>query len=93
MNRSVRISFVSLGCPKALAENGKVVVTDCMDAEPETITTAYSSVLAVTGLQQCESVLEAVRRAAPPGWNPHINFIPAHGIKLTPQYYAYLKIS
>src|SRR3954469_8251036 len=44
----------------ALAENGKVVVTGCMGAEPEKITEKYPNVLAITGPQQYESVLEAV---------------------------------
>jgi len=52
----------------ALAENGKVVVTGCMGAEPEQIRAAHPSVLAITGPQQYESVLDAVRsrRAAEP---------------------------
>jgi len=143
MNRSPRISFVSLGCPKALvdseriitrlraegyelarghsgadlaivntcgfldsaqaeslsaigvamAENGKVIVTGCMGAEPEKITQSYPDVLAITGPQQYESVLEAVRRALPPAHDPYIDLIPPEGIKLTPRHYAYLKIS
>jgi ribosomal protein S12 methylthiotransferase len=143
MNRPPRISFVSLGCPKALvdseriitrlraegyelcrdhadadlaivntcgfldsaqaeslsaigaalAENGKVVVTGCMGAEPEKITAIHPGVLAVTGPQQYESVLEAVHRAAPPQHDPYSDLIPPQGIKLTPRHYAYLKIS
>jgi ribosomal protein S12 methylthiotransferase len=143
MNRPARISFVSLGCPKALVdseriitrlraegyelardhadadlaivntcgfldsaqaeslaaigealtENGKVIVTGCMGAEPEKITAVHPSVLAVTGPQQYETVLEAVHRAAPPQHDPHLDLIPPQGIKLTPRHYAYLKIS
>ena len=143
MNRAPRISFVSLGCPKALvdserivtrlraegyelarehadadlaivntcgfldsaqaeslaaigaalAENGKVVVTGCMGAQPEQITAAYPNVLAVTGPQHYESVLAAVHRAAPPPHDPYVELIPPQGIKLTPRHYAYLKIS
>jgi ribosomal protein S12 methylthiotransferase len=102
MNRPARISFVSLGCPKALvdseriitrlraegyelsrehagadlvivntcgfldsaqaeslsaigtamAENGKVIVTGCMGAEPEKITAVHPGVLAFSGPQQ-----------------------------------------
>ncbi len=33
----------------ALKENGKVIVTGCMGAEPESITRAHPGVLAVTG--------------------------------------------
>jgi ribosomal protein S12 methylthiotransferase len=143
MNRPPRISFVSLGCPKALvdserivtrlraegyelsrdhsgadlalvntcgfldsaqaeslaaigaamAENGKVIVTGCMGAESEKITAVHPGVLAVTGPQQYESVLEAVHRAAPPLHDPYADLIPPEGIKLTPRHYAYLKIS
>ena len=143
MKRPARISFVSLGCPKALvdseriitrlraegyelarehagadlvivntcgfldsaqaeslaavgaamAENGKVIVTGCMGAEPEKITAVHPGVLAVTGPQQYESVVEAVHRAAPPQHDPFADLIPPEGIKLTPRHYAYLKIS
>src|SRR5271169_3634908 len=143
MIRPARISFVSLGCPKALvdseriitrlraegyelarehagadlaivntcgfldsaqaeslaaigaamAENGKVIVTGCMGAEPEKITAVHPGVLAVTGPQQYESVLDAVHRAAPPAHDPYTDLIPPEGIKLTPRHYAYLKIS
>ena len=77
----------------ALAANGKVVVTGCMGAEPETITERYPNVLAITGPQQYESVLDAVHRAAPPQHDPFLDLVPPEGIKLTPRHYAYLKIS
>ena len=51
---------------EAMAENGKVIVTGCMGAEPEAIREAYPDVLSITGPQQYESVLEAVHRAKPP---------------------------
>jgi ribosomal protein S12 methylthiotransferase len=78
---------------EALAENGKVIVTGCMGAEPEAITEKYPDVLAVTGPQQYESVVEAVHRAAPPQHDPFLHLVPPEGIKLTPRHYAYLKIS
>jgi ribosomal protein S12 methylthiotransferase len=77
----------------AMAENGKVIVTGCMGAEPEAIEEAYPGVLSITGPQQYESVLEAVHRALPPAHNPHIDLVPPQGVKLTPRHYAYLKIS
>src|ERR1700759_4956699 len=77
----------------AMAENGKVIVTGCMGAEPEQISAAYPSVLSITGPQQYESVLDAVHRALPPAHNPHLDLVPPQGIKLTPRHYAYLKIS
>src|SRR6266567_2055923 len=77
----------------ALGANGKVIVTGCMGAEPETITERYPNVLAITGPQQYESVVEAVHRAAPPQHDPFLDLVPPEGIKLTPRHYAYLKIS
>src|ERR1700686_4560940 len=78
---------------EAMAENGKVIVTGCMGAEPEQIEAAYPGVLSITGPQQYESVLNAVHRALPPVHNPHLDLVPPQGIKLTPRHYAYLKIS
>ena len=70
-----------------------MIVTGCMGAEPEKITARYPGVLAVTGPQQYESVVEAVHRAAPPRHDPFVDLLPPEGIKLTPRHYAYLKIS
>jgi len=77
----------------ALAENGKVVVTGCMGAEPEQITAVHPGVLAVTGPQQYESVMQAVHAAVPPAHDPFLDLVPDAGVKLTPRHYAYLKIS
>jgi ribosomal protein S12 methylthiotransferase len=138
-----RVSFVSLGCPKALVdseriitrlraegyefsqshagadvvvvntcgfldsakaesleaigaglrENGKVIVTGCMGAEPGAITEKFPDVLAITRPQDYESVVEAVHRAAAPAHDPFIDLVPEQGVKLTPRHYAYLKIS
>ena len=49
--------------------------------------------LAITGPQQYESVLDAVHRAVPPQHDPFLDLVPPEGIKLTPRHYAYLKIS
>jgi ribosomal protein S12 methylthiotransferase len=84
-------SLAAIG--EALNENGKVIVTGCMGADPEKITARYPQVLAVTGPQQYESVVEAVHRAAPPRHRPFLDLLPPQGIKLTPRHYAYLKIS
>src|SRR5437773_6291953 len=78
---------------EAMAENGKVIVTGCMGAEPEQIEAAYPGVLSITGPQQYESVLAAVHRALPPVHNPFLDLVPPEGVKLTPRHYAYLKIS
>jgi ribosomal protein S12 methylthiotransferase len=84
-------SLAAIG--EALAQNGKVIVTGCMGAEPEKITERYPDVLAVSGPQQYESVLGAVHRALPPRHDPFQDLLPPEGIKLTPRHYAYLKIS
>jgi ribosomal protein S12 methylthiotransferase len=78
---------------EALAENGKVIVTGCLGAEPEYITGVHPKVLAVTGPQQYEQVLDAVHGAVPPSPDPFIDLLPATGVSLTPRHYSYLKIS
>ncbi len=78
---------------EALRENGKVLVTGCLGAEPEYITGAHPKVLAVTGPHQYEAVLDAVHKAVPPSPDPFVDLLPASGIKLTPRHYSYLKIS
>jgi ribosomal protein S12 methylthiotransferase len=138
-----RISFVSLGCPKALVdseriltrlraegyelarshtgadavivntcgfldsakkeslaaigqamnENGRVIVTGCMGAEPDAIRDVFPNVSAITGPQAFESVMEAVRTAAPTPHDPFVDLIPGEGVRLTPRHYAYLKIA
>ena len=78
---------------EALQENGKVIVTGCLGAEADYITGAHPRVLAVTGPQQYEQVLDAVHSAAPPSPDPFIDLLPSSGVKLTPRHYSYLKIS
>lgn len=78
---------------EALEANGKVIVTGCLGAEPEYITGAHPRVLAVTGPQQYEQVLDAVHKAVPPSPDPFIDLLPPAGVKLTPRHYAYLKIA
>ncbi|MDO5613655.1 MAG: 30S ribosomal protein S12 methylthiotransferase RimO [Paracoccus sp. (in: a-proteobacteria)] len=78
---------------EALAENGRVIVTGCLGAEPDYITGAHPSVMAVTGPHQYEQVLDAVHAAVPPAPDPFIDLMPAASVRLTPRHYAYLKIS
>ena len=42
---------------EALAENGRVIVTGCLGAEPETIRAAHPNVIAITGPHQYEAVV------------------------------------
>ncbi|WP_420556697.1 30S ribosomal protein S12 methylthiotransferase RimO [Roseovarius sp.] len=78
---------------EALSENGRVIVTGCLGAEPEYITGTHPRVLAVTGPHQYEQVLDAVHTAVPPSPDPFIDLLPEAGVKLTPRHYSYLKIS
>jgi ribosomal protein S12 methylthiotransferase len=77
----------------ALKENGRVIVTGCMGAEPEQIRDRFPGVLSITGPRQYESVVAAVHQAVPPAHDPFIDLLPPQGVKLTPRHYAYLKIS
>jgi ribosomal protein S12 methylthiotransferase len=78
---------------EAIAENGRVVVTGCMGAKPDDITSIHPSVLAVTGPHQYEAVMEAVHAHLPPEHDPYSDLVPPEGLRLTPRHYAYLKIS
>ena len=78
---------------EALQENGRVIVTGCLGADPEYITGAHPKVLAVTGPHQYEQVLDAVHKAVPPSPDPFVDLLPTSGVKLTPRHFSYLKIS
>ncbi len=78
---------------EAMAENGKVIVTGCLGAEPDVIRKQYPHVHAITGPQQYETVVQAVHDVVPPQHDPFLDLVPPQGIKLTPRHYAYLKIS
>ena len=84
-------SLAAIG--EAMAENGKVIVTGCLGAEPDVIKAQYPKVFAITGPHQYESVMKAVHEASPPAHDPLQDLVPDQGIKLTPRHYAYLKIS
>ncbi len=78
---------------EALNENGKVIVTGCLGAEPDYIREHHPNILAVTGPHQYEQVLDSVHKAVPPSPDPFIDLLPATGVSLTPRHYSYLKIS
>ena len=78
---------------EARAENGKVIVTGCLGVKSEMIQSAHPGVLAITGPQQYEEVVDAVHAHLPPRHDPFLDLVPPQGIKLTPRHYAYLKIS
>jgi ribosomal protein S12 methylthiotransferase len=93
---------------EAMKENGKVIVTGCMGkgADAEAIKAVNPNVLSVSGPADYDSVLNAVHEYVPPKLpaednaersskphKPYEDILPPEGIKLTPQHYAYLKIS
>jgi ribosomal protein S12 methylthiotransferase len=78
---------------EAMAANGRVIVTGCYGVEEATIRERFPRLLAVTGPQQYEAVVGAVRDAAPPVPQPFVDLVPEAGLKLTPRHYSYLKIA
>jgi len=78
---------------EALAENGKVIVTGCLGAQPQKILDRHPQVLKITGPQRYEEVVAAVHQYLPRMHEPFVDLVPEQGIKLTPRHYAYLKIS
>ncbi len=78
---------------EALTENGRVIVTGCLGAEPDYIREHHPRILAVTGPHQYEQVLDAVHAAVPPSPDPFVDLLPAQQVSLTPRHFSYLKIS
>jgi ribosomal protein S12 methylthiotransferase len=78
---------------EALAENGKVIVTGCLGAQPQKILDRHPQVLKITGPQRYEEVMASVHEHLPPQHEPFLDLIPPQGVKLTPRHYAYLKIA
>jgi len=91
IDAAVEESLDAIG--EALAENGKVIVTGCLGAKDDVILAAHPQVLAVTGPHATEEVMHAVHRHLPKPHDPFTDLVPPQGIRLTPQHYAYLKIS
>ena len=78
---------------EALEQNGKVIVTGCLGANPQRILDRHPRVLKVTGPHAYEDVLTAVHQHLPPKHDPFVDLVPPQGVRLTPKHYAYLKIS
>ena len=78
---------------EALDANGRVIVTGCLGANPERILARHPRVLNVTGPHATEQVVRAIETHLPRPHDPHLDLVPAQGIRLTPRHYAYLKIS
>lgn len=88
---AIEESLDSIG--EALAENGKVIVTGCLGTDRERILENHPNVLAITGPHDAAGVLAAVQAHLPAPIQHPVLELPAHGIKLTPRHYGYLKIS
>ena len=78
---------------EALQQNGRVIVTGCLGANPQRILERHPKVLGVTGPHAYERVIAAVNEHLPQPHDPFIDLVPPQGIRLTPRHYAYLKIS
>jgi ribosomal protein S12 methylthiotransferase len=78
---------------EALAENGRVIVTGCLGARESVIREHCPEILAVTGPDATDEVLNAVHTHLAPPHSPYTSLIPPGGVKLTPRHYGYLKIS
>ena len=91
IDAAVEESLDAIG--EALAENGKVIVTGCLGAKQGVVQAAHPSVLAITGPHDTEGVMRAVHAHLPKPHDPYTDLVPPQGVKLTPEHYAYLKIS
>ena len=78
---------------EALSENGKVIVTGCLGAKGDIVQSTHPSVLAVTGPHALEAVMGHVHRHLPKPHDPWSDLVPPQGVRLTPEHFAYLKIS
>lgn len=97
---AVKESLDTIG--EALAENGKVIVTGCLGVKAgeggqNLVRQMHPSVLAVTGPQATQAVMDAVHANLPKPHDPFLDLVPnafgSAGLKLTPRHYAYIKIS
>ncbi|WP_294253479.1 30S ribosomal protein S12 methylthiotransferase RimO [Propionivibrio sp.] len=91
IDAAVEESLDAIG--EALAENGKVIVTGCLGTKEALIRQAHPQVLAITGPHAADEVLQHVHTHLPQPHDPFVSLVPPQGIKLTPQHFAYLKIS
>ena len=78
---------------EAMQQNGRVLVTGCLGANPQRILDRHPKVLGVTGPHAYEHVIAAVNEHLPQPHDPFTDLVPPQGIRLTPRHYAYLKIS
>ncbi|MBU1214290.1 MAG: 30S ribosomal protein S12 methylthiotransferase RimO [Gammaproteobacteria bacterium] len=91
IDSAVAESLEAIG--EALQENGKVIVTGCLGAKGDIVQKTHPKVLAVTGPHETEAVMNAVHQHLPRLHDPYTDLVPPQGVRLTPQHFAYLKIS
>jgi len=91
IDSAVDESLDSIG--EALRENGRVLVTGCLGAQPERIRERHPEVLGISGPHDYEAVMKAVHAELPRPHDPFLDLVPPQGVRLTPRHYAYLKIS
>jgi ribosomal protein S12 methylthiotransferase len=91
IDSAVAESLEAIG--EALQENGKVIVTGCLGAKGDIVQKTHPRVLAVTGPHATEEVMNAVHLHLPKLHDPYTDLVPPQGVRLTPQHFAYLKIS
>ena len=91
IDAAVEESLDAIG--EALAENGRVIVTGCLGARDDVVLAAHPQVLDVTGPHATEQVMQSIHRHLPKPHDPFVDLVPPQGIRLTPDHYAYLKIS
>jgi len=91
IDSAVAESLEAIG--EALQENGKVIVTGCLGAKGDIVQKTHPKVLAVTGPHATDEVMEAVHQYLPRLHDPYTDLVPPQGVRLTPQHFAYLKIS
>jgi ribosomal protein S12 methylthiotransferase len=91
IDAAVEESLGAIG--EALAANGKVVVTGCLGVKQDLIKNLHPSVLAITGPHDTPGVMKAVHAHLRKPHDPFTDLVPPQGVKLTPNHYAYLKIS
>ena len=91
IDSAVQESLDAIG--EALDENGKVIVTGCLGAKGDVVKDTHPKVLAVTGPRASDEVMRHVHKHLKKPHDPFVDLVPAHGVKLTPKHYAYLKIA
>jgi len=74
--------------------NDKVIVTGCLGEKKEIIESHFNNLIGITGSEAYDDVLSLIHDHLPrPPHDPKVDLVPKQGIRITPNHYAYLKIS